>query len=183
MKKLVLVLMALMLATGAIAQVKWVPIETAAKTDTKNNQKLFFVDFSSSWCGWCKKLDKETFSDATVSKILNKYYVPVKFDAEGKSEFSWNGTKYANAQNTTNGRPSTHAFTRAVLGQKIGYPSCAFFTPDMKLITINQGYVSAEEFVVILWYFASGDYQKYAFEKYQQIFNKEIRPSMNKQLK
>ena len=37
----------------------------------------------------------------------------------------------------------------------------------------------ADDLVIILWYFASGDHKRYAFEKYQQIFDKEIRPKMN----
>ena len=64
----------------------------------------------------------------------------------------------------------------------MGFPSFGLFNTNQSRLTIVQGYQSADELVVILWYFASGDYKRYAFEKYQQIFDKEIRPKMNEKL-
>ena len=66
----------------SFAQVKWTTIE---KASTIHNDKLYMVDFYTSWCGWCKKMDNETFSNPIVVKILNKYYNPVKFNAEGNA--------------------------------------------------------------------------------------------------
>ena len=88
-KKILLLVSLATLLCGTIQaqQVEWKTIEQAAKTDTKSNAKLYFVDFYTSWCGWCKKMDRETFSNPVVAKILNTYYIPVKFDAEGNSGF------------------------------------------------------------------------------------------------
>ncbi len=44
-------------------------------------QKLVFVDFFTTWCPPCKKLDKETFTDAAVKSELAKM-VSMKIDAE-----------------------------------------------------------------------------------------------------
>ena len=82
----------LLLALGLRAQnadapaaIQWRTIEQAAKTEAKGNTKLYFVDFYTTWCGWCKKMDRDTFRDPLVAQILNTYYIPVKFDAEGSS--------------------------------------------------------------------------------------------------
>ena len=170
------------LAWGVHAQVEWKTIEQAAKIEAKGNTKLYFVDFYTSWCGGCKKMDRETFKDPVVAKILNTYYIPVKFDAEGNAEFTWQGTKYANATTTPGARPNTHNFAKAVLGAKMGFPSFGLFGTDQRRLTIIQGYQTAADLVVMLWYFASGDNKKYPFDKYQQIFDKEIRPHMNAKL-
>lgn len=183
MKKTIFLLMLIaLLGCSAQAQVEWQSVENASQVDVNTNKKLFFIDFSTSWCGWCKKMDRETFSDPVVSAILNKYYVPVHFDAEGKAEFTWNGQKYAGAKASVNGRPATHPFTVAVLGQKLGYPSFALFSKDRKLIQILQGYQSAYDFQMVLWYFANGDTERYSFEQYQQIFDEKIKPDMMKKL-
>lgn len=180
-KALLLLFVSVFLVSGLNAQVNWKTIEQAAETDFKSNKKMVFVDFSTSWCGWCKKMDRETFSDPVVAAILNKYYIPVHFDAEGTSTFTWNGTKYSNAQ-TPGQKAQTHPFTRAILGQKIGYPSFALFNKKGGLTQILQGYQNAYDFSMTLWYFCSGDSQKYTFDEYQKIFQEEIKPDMMKKL-
>ena len=182
MKKILLLLiMSVLLGGGINAQVHWKPIEQAAQIDTKKNNKLFFIDFSTSWCGWCKKMDRDTFSDPVVAAILNKYYIPVHFDAEGNSTFTWNGTKYT-SNNVAGHKPQTHPFTRAILGQKVGYPSFAVFNSEAGLIQILQGYQNAYDFSMVLWYLCSGDSRHYTFDEYQNVFQTEIKPDMMKKL-
>ena len=182
MKQILSFILLATLAFGANAQVEWKTIEQASKTEAKSNTKLYFVDFYTSWCGWCKKMDRETFKDPVVAKILNTYYIPVKFDAEGNAEFTWQGTKYTNTAAAPGARPNTHNFAKTVLGAKMGFPSFGLFGTDQRRLTIIQGYQSAADLVMMLWYFASGDNKKYPFDKYQQIFDKEIRPVMNDKL-
>jgi thioredoxin-related protein len=180
---LTFLILGLMLAGVASAQqVEWKTIQQASKTDSKTNAKLYFVDFYTSWCGWCKKMDRETFANPIVAKILNAYYIPVKFDAEGSSQFAWQGTQYSNPASVPGARPSTHSFAKAILGTQMGFPSFALFNSDQSKLTIIQGYQTADDFIVMLWYFASGDNRRYPFDKYQKIFNKEIRPVMNQKL-
>ena len=160
--------------TSLRAQVKWPTIEEAASETI--GTKLYFIDFYTSWCGYCKKMDRETFTDPTVAKILNKYYYPVKFNAEGTNTFVWFGKTYNPA---SAGRNRTHEFAKGVQG----YPTFNLFTADGKLFQSIPGYVAAKDFTVILWYLASGDYNRYSYEQYQKIFDKDIRPTMEKALK
>ena len=65
----------------------------------------------------------------------------------------------------------------------MGFPTFALLKADGTLLQTIPGYYPPKDFVIILWYFASGDYQKYPFEHYSKIFDKDIRPQMEKQLK
>lgn len=44
--------------------------------------KFIFVDAYTEWCGWCKVMDKEMFTDPVVSSFINENFVPVKVDFE-----------------------------------------------------------------------------------------------------
>lgn len=178
MKKALLLIAAMLLLGSAGAQVNWHTIGDASKA--KIGTRIYFVDFYTTWCGWCKRMDRDTFSDPTVSKILNKYYYPVKFDAEGNDKVVWNGHVYPPA---AAGRHNVHTFTAATLGKQAGFPSYALFRPDGSLVQVVPGYYKPDEFVVVLWYFASGDSDKYSFEHYKGIFDKDIRPTMEKELR
>ena len=163
---------------SAQAQVNWHTIGDASKAQI--GTRLYFVDFYTTWCGWCKRMDRDTFSDPTVTKILNKYFYPVKFNAEGNERVVWNGRVYPPA---AAGRHNVHPFTAATLGKQPGFPSFAIFRPNGSLVQVVPGYYKPDEFVVILWYFASGDSDKYSFDNYQKIFDKDIRPVMEEKLK
>lgn len=181
-KAFIILFVAALMGCGATAQVQWSSMEDASQVELKSNNKLFFVDFSTSWCGWCKRMDRETFTDPVVAAILNRYYIPVSFDAEGNSVFTWNGNKYMGGGKSPNGRNMPHTFTQAILGKNIGYPSFAIFNKNRGLIQILQGYQTAYDFQMVLWYFANGDNTRYTFDEYQAIFNEEIKPDMMKNL-
>ena len=67
-----------------------------------------------------------------------------------------------------------HEFARGLQG----YPTFVLYKADGTVLQAIPGFYSAKDFAVILWYFASGDCDKYPFERYQKIFDKEIRPAM-----
>lgn len=48
-------------------------------------QKLVLVDLYTDWCGWCKKMDRETFSDPRVGKAT-RGMVPIRVNAEKGGE-------------------------------------------------------------------------------------------------
>jgi thiol-disulfide isomerase/thioredoxin len=54
----------------------------------KKEQKIVMVDFFTTWCVPCKKLDKITWSDADVQSWVAKTAVAVKIDAEKEVELA-----------------------------------------------------------------------------------------------
>lgn len=55
----------------------WAEVLAKAKAASKPA----FVDFSTTWCGWCRRLEKDTFSQASVGEVM-KGFVNVQLDAE-----------------------------------------------------------------------------------------------------
>lgn len=174
MKKILSLLATILILSCLQAQAQWHTIEDASQASI--GTRLYLIDFYTSWCGYCKKMDRETFSDPTVNALLNKYFYPVKFNAESRNTFTWNGHTYRPAS----GNSRVHTFAQGIKG----YPSFALFHADGTLLQIIPGYYPPADFTIILWYFASGDYQRFPnFEQYSQRFDKDFRNSMIQQLK
>jgi len=78
-----LLLPMIMLALGAFAGInfKSVSFEEAKKIAAKEN-KLVFIDAFAQWCGPCKWLSKEVFTNEEVGKVFDKTFVSIKIDME-----------------------------------------------------------------------------------------------------
>ena len=57
-------------------------LEVASKID-----KLIFVDFYTTWCSPCKKLDRLVFQNDSIQQILEKDFIILKYDAENDTMF------------------------------------------------------------------------------------------------
>jgi thioredoxin 1 len=53
-----------------------------ALAKAKAEKKLIFVDAYATWCGPCKKMQKEVFPDATVANFFNKNFINITIDVE-----------------------------------------------------------------------------------------------------
>lgn len=67
-------------ACGA-GEIHWLYSYDAAAAEAKARNAPIMADFSTSWCGWCVKLDKETFSDPRVIELAGSF-VCLKIDAD-----------------------------------------------------------------------------------------------------
>ncbi len=52
------------------------------KSLAAEQKKLIFVDCSTDWCVWCKKMEREVFPDARVSEFMVRNFVGVRYDME-----------------------------------------------------------------------------------------------------
>lgn len=52
----------------------------------KSSKKIIFVDFYTTWCGPCKHLEKEVFTDAEVGSYFNGQFINVRIDAEKEEQ-------------------------------------------------------------------------------------------------
>ncbi len=129
------------------AQVKWMSFNEAI-TAQKKNGKPIFMDVYTVWCGPCKALEKNTFSDPKISKIINEKYNPVKFNGEGNEIVEFNGKKYSNPNynpNKANSRNSMHEFT-SFLNLR-GYPTMFIIDKKGKISKSIVGYYTPEQLV------------------------------------
>ena len=74
------------------SKVKWVTLEEAQNLAVTQPKKIL-VDVYTDWCGYCKKMDKETYKDSSLVNYINKHYYAVKLDAESSKKITYKGKK------------------------------------------------------------------------------------------
>lgn len=176
MKRLLAILL-LFFALQASAQetaspVKWMSFEEAVKKSETQKRKIF-IDVYTDWCGWCKVMDKNTFTDPKIARLLNEEFYAVKFDAEQTADVVFRGNTF---KFVPYGNKGTHQMAMALLNNQLSYPNFVFLDEEFRIIPIIDGYTSLpgyrkpEEFHLFLD-FIQGDYYKtMKVEQYQQKY-------------
>ena len=65
----------------ASADIGWKKNYNDAVASAKAGNKLIMIDFYTDWCVWCKRLDKDTYSDKHITQLASTM-APVKINAE-----------------------------------------------------------------------------------------------------
>jgi thioredoxin-related protein len=146
--------------------VKWLTIEQALE-QSKTTRKPIFIDVYTTWCGWCKVMDKNTFSDPLVAKMLNEQFYPVKFDGEQKADVVFNGTTY---KYVGDGSRGYHQLAAALLNNQLSYPTVVFLDENFQLLLPLQGYRKAPEFLPIATYIGEGHFKKIAWQEFEKQY-------------
>ena len=73
-------------------EVQWHAYDAGLKKALEEDKHVF-IDFTAKWCGYCRKMDREVFSDPTVIEILNTDFVSVKVDGDSRKELDIDGYK------------------------------------------------------------------------------------------
>lgn len=143
----------------------WLSMTDALAQSKKSNKKIL-VDFFTDWCGWCKRMDKTTYEDPRVIETMNRYFLPVKFNAEREDPVTYKGVNYSmKAQ----GIRSTHEFATFLLSGKMGYPTTSFLGVEHDLLTNIPGYINAEEMVLILKFFGQNKHISMSYDDFKRL--------------
>lgn len=85
--------------------------EAFSRARTEN--KPILLDIGAVWCHWCHVMDRESYEDPELARIINDHYIAMKVDRDERPDVD---TRY-------------QAAVSAISGQG-GWPLTAFLTPD-----------------------------------------------------
>lgn len=110
--------------------------EKAVKTG-----KIVLVDAYTDWCGWCKKMDRDTYSQIEVIKKINEHFIPIKFNPEIEDRIYKIGTEtFSGAQ----------LYSILTQGNSTGFPTIYYIFPSKKRILLDAGYKNPTDFIAVL---------------------------------
>ena len=107
----------------------------------QKKKKIVLVDAYTDWCGWCKKMDRDTYTNAEVIRKLNEHFVVIKFNPELRDlTYTVDSVTYS----------ATDFYAQLSRGESTGFPTTYFINPVKKSLMIDAGYHDAATFLQVL---------------------------------
>ncbi len=125
--------------------IQWMSYDAGLQKAAKENKHVF-IDFTAKWCGYCKKMDRETFSKAEVISMINDNFVPVRVDGDSQQELDIDGYKITESN-----------LTKQEFGVR-GYPTFWFLKPDGTKLGAITGYRPPNVMMDALTFVKDGKY-------------------------
>jgi uncharacterized protein YyaL (SSP411 family) len=103
------------LRSAAHQPINWHEWGDDAFARAKSEDKPILLDIGAVWCHWCHVIDRESYENAEIAKIINEHFVAVKVDRDERPDVD---SRYQSA-------------ISAISGQG-GWPLTGFLLPDGK---------------------------------------------------
>lgn len=101
--------------------------------------KPIFIHFTAPWCKWCKKMQKETYTDPRVIRFMNENFAPVTVDTE-----------------------KLPSLARKFKVESL--PTLWFLDSQGKGLTSIKGYVGADKLLRVLEYVSTKAYEEVDYQ-------------------
>lgn len=101
-------------------EIKWQTNLKEAAKQARAEEKPMLIQIGASWCGFCHKMERETYKDSKVVKHVNSCFVPIHVDAD------------------------VHTELVEAVGVS-GLPTTVILSPQLKIVKKISGYVAANE--------------------------------------
>ena len=147
-------------------KINWITFEQLSELYAKQPRPVL-IDLYTSWCGWCKEMDRTTYRHEKLSAYINEHYYAVKYDAESKAPVVFNNKKYV-----YNPQYRANDLAIALTGGRLEYPTTVFLSTIDAQPAPLSGYMKAREMEAPLRYFAEGAYAKKSFIQYNNSLKK-----------
>ena len=95
--------------------VNWYPWGEKAFEKAKKEDKPIFLSVGYSTCYWCQVMERESFTDPDVAKVMNEHFVSIKVDREQRPDID-----------------EQYMLATQLMTRRGGWPNSVWLTPDGK---------------------------------------------------
>ncbi len=99
------------LKSAAHQPIDWYEFGEAAFAEAQKSDRLILLDIGAAWCHWCHVIDRESYENEEIARIINEHYIPVKVDRDQRPDIDARYQHIVSAMTGQGGWPLTAFLT------------------------------------------------------------------------
>ncbi|MEI8278840.1 MAG: DUF255 domain-containing protein [Bacteroidota bacterium] len=145
-------------------EIHWLTLDEA-QVKMKESPRKVYIDLYTDWCGWCKVMEKKTFTNPFVIKYMNEKFYAVKFNAEQQADIRFLGKMYGF-------KPEYKANELAVelMHGQMSYPTSILMEENFLNGQPVPGYQDVTNMEMIMKFFGDNLYKTQKWDVYMKQF-------------
>ena len=96
---------------GATQPVSWLPWCEEAFDRARRESRPILLDIGAVWCHWCHVMDRESYENEEIARLINDSFVPVKVDRDERPDVDARYQRAVQALSGEGGWPLTAVLT------------------------------------------------------------------------
>lgn len=143
-------------------EIEWLSWDEAF--DRSNSEKKkFVVDIYTDWCGWCKKMDKTTFSNPEIAEYVNANYHAIRLNAQHVDPIEYQGKVYKYEKGIKSGY---HQLAAELCKSRLKLPTVVFLDENGEVLQAIRGFQDKNTFEMIISFFAENQFKSTPWKQY-----------------
>lgn len=113
------------------SKIIWHSLDEGLK-QASQNEKHLYIEFMTDWCGWCRKLEKDVYTNQEIIDLLNNDFIAVRINGDSNEKIIYKGESI-----------SQQILTKKEFNVN-GFPTMWILKPDGSKLTMLRGYQTSD---------------------------------------
>jgi thioredoxin-related protein len=113
------------------SEINWYSYDEGLELAIENNKHLY-IEFMADWCGWCRKMEKDVYTEQEIIELLNNDFISIRINGDSKEKLIFKGESI-----------SQQSLARNEFGVR-SFPTLWFLKPDGTKLTMLRGYQTVD---------------------------------------
>lgn len=128
-------------------RIRWMSVSDVEQAFQREPRPILMY-MHTSWCGWCRKMERSTFRHSGLVRYVNEHYYAVSFDGEYRQPVTFNGKTYRYQASE-----KIHELTLYLTRGEPAFPTIVFLNGPEGNPSPLAGYLTAKQLEPPLKYF------------------------------